>query len=41
MHGQTQIKLKELLSMFNSDAERKPWVVQHWQIYFGDFVEKK
>jgi len=33
--------LKELLYMFNSEAERKLWVVQHWQIYFGDFVEKR
>jgi len=33
--------LKELLCMFNNEAERNLWVVQHWQIYFGNFVEKK
>jgi hypothetical protein len=32
MHGQTQIKLKELLCMFNSETEGKLCVVQHWQI---------
>lgn len=33
--------LKELLCMFNNEEERKLSVVQHWQIYFGDFVEKR
>jgi hypothetical protein len=27
--------------MFNKEAERKLWVVQHWQIKFSDFVEKR
>jgi hypothetical protein len=33
--------LEELLCMFTNEAEKKLWVVQHWQIYFGDFVEKR
>jgi hypothetical protein len=33
--------LEELPGMFNKEVEWKLWVVQHWQIYFGGFVEER